>query len=119
MGLLGRFSPTRIRRNADACIDCGKCSQACGSRIPVDQLVTVRSAECTGCLRCVAACPSRDALAMTVLRRPVTPAWIATGIAVIFLGLVLAARLTGHWHTDLPEQIYFELVPAAQRFSHP
>jgi hypothetical protein len=48
------------------------------------------------------------------------PAWaIAAGVAVIFLGVVVYARLTGHWHTDLPQSIYRDLVPRANEFSHP
>ena len=62
MGLVGMASPVRIRREASLCIDCGKCAKSCPSILPVDQLVTIRSAECTGCLQCVASCPAAGAL---------------------------------------------------------
>jgi len=39
MGLTALFSPARIRREDQACIDCGKCSKACPSALPVDRLV--------------------------------------------------------------------------------
>ena len=26
---------------------------------------------------------------------------------------------TGHWHSDLPERVYFELIPHANEFGHP
>ena len=29
------------------------------------------------------------------------------------------ARWSGHWRTDLPEQVYFDLIPRAAEFEHP
>ena len=37
MGLASLLSPLKIRRDSEACIDCGKCAQACPSHLPVDQ----------------------------------------------------------------------------------
>ena len=128
MGLVAMLSPLRIRRNQTACIDCAKCVKACPSALPVDQLVQVRSAECTGCLECVAVCPAKDALAMSASLLPhvdrklhrAIPAWsIAAAIAVVFFGLVGYAKLSGHWETRLPQQVYFELVPHAGEAQHP
>jgi len=120
VGLVALASPLRIRREPEACIDCAKCARVCPSRLPVDRLVTVKSAECTACLACVDVCPARGALAMTAPRRRVVPAWaLAATLAVIFLGLVASARLTGHWQTPVPDAVYFELVPRANQFAHP
>jgi len=120
LGLLSWASPLRITRDPDACIACGKCAQSCPSQLPVDQLTKVRSPECLGCYKCVAACRVEGALDMTLGRkRKVGPGWAAAGIAVIFLGLFLAARISGIWHTQLPDEVYFELVPNADRYSHP
>ena len=115
MGLAAALSPLRITRNEGACIDCGKCAKACPSSLPVDKLLQIRSAECTSCLECVAVCPARDALAMSLiapraLRRPI-PEWIiGAAIAVIFLSLVAYAKWTGHWETRLPEEILHQLI---------
>ncbi len=62
MGLASLLSPTKIRRDQDACIDCGKCARACPAGIQVDKLVQIRTVECTGCMECIAACSSQDAL---------------------------------------------------------
>jgi len=120
MGLAALPSPLRIRREASRCIDCGKCARACPALLPVDQLVSIRSAECTGCLECVAVCPAEGALQMSAPRRRHVPAWmIASAAALLFLGVCGYARWTGHWHTQLPQRVYFELVPHAREFTHP
>jgi len=120
LGLFSLASPLRIRRNAPLCIDCGKCARECPSRLPVDQLVSIKSAECTGCLECVASCPVEKALVIAAPRSRALPAWaLASGIAVIFLGMYAWAVTTGHWHTNLPDRVYMELVPRANEFSHP
>ena len=120
LGLVARLSPVRIRRDAELCIDCAKCAKACSARLPVDKLVSIGSAECTGCLECVAVCPAERALEISVARRRFIPAWaMAAGIALLFLGIVGYAQLTGHWNTDLPSRVYFELIPHAQEFAHP
>ena len=41
------------------------------------------------------------------------------GVAIIFFGLVGYAKLTGHWNTDLPKQVYLQLVPNAREQQHP
>ncbi len=121
MGLASLLSPLRITRTPDKCIDCAKCAKACPASLPVDTLVQIRSAECLGCLECVAVCPAEGALDMaTVVRRKPIPAWaIAAGVAALFFGVVLAARLTGHWGTDIPDAAYRELIPLSRQLSHP
>lgn len=121
MGLAALVSPLRIRRDPKACIDCAKCAKACPSRLPVDTLVQIRSAECLGCMECVAVCPAEGALDMAVVgtRRAVRPWVMAAGIAILFLGVVGAAKLTGHWDTPVADWVYRELIPRAREFGHP
>ncbi len=118
-GLVARISPVRIRRDASPCIDCGKCTKACPSLIPVDQLVTIGTPECTGCYECIAVCPAEGALEMRAAGRRV-PAWVlAAGTAAIFLGVVAYAHWTGHWDTHIPDSVYSDLIPRASEFGHP
>jgi len=120
MGLAALASPLRIRREASLCIDCAKCAKACPARLPVDKLVNIRSAECTACLECVAVCPAQGALVMAALRRRPVPAWmIAAGAALLFLGSYAYAIWTGHWRTELPQQMVAYLIAHAQEFMHP
>jgi polyferredoxin len=121
MGAVSAASPLSIRRDANLCIDCGKCARACPAVLPVDRLVSIRSAECTGCLECAAACPVAGALFLsTPLLRKRVSAWVvAAGIAGLFLGICGYAHWTGHWNSDLLSRTYFELIPHANEFQHP
>ncbi|MGC8549653.1 MAG: 4Fe-4S binding protein [Acidobacteriaceae bacterium] len=130
MGLASLLSPVKIRRDAEACIDCGKCSKACPSHLPVDQLVQIRSVECTACMECVTACPAEHALqfAMAPAKdadvakrwkgRVVGPAATAAAVVILFVGIVAIAKATGHWQTEFPRAMYMELVTHANQFSH-
>lgn len=131
LGLVSLLSPVKIRRDSDACIACGKCARACPSSLPVDRLLQIRSAECTACMACVAACSSENALQLAWLpRKAATPAerWggrivapvgVALTLACIFFGLVTAARISGHWQTNIPREIYMDLVSHAKDAAHP
>ena len=125
LGLASMLGPLRIRRSEPACIDCAKCAKACPSALPVDKLVTIKSAECTGCLECVAVCPAEGALQMALSPWSQSPdhgrisAWgMAVAIAVLFLGIVGYAKTTGHWNGDVPDHVYRQLVPQADEVDH-
>ena len=130
MGLASLLSPVKIRRDTEACIDCGKCSKACPSQLPVDRLVQIRSVECTACMECVAVCPAEHALqfAMAPAKdadvakrwkgRVVGPVATAAAVVVLFVGIVAIAKATGHWQTEFPRAMYMELVTHANQFSH-
>ena len=128
LGITSLFSPLRIRRNVETCIDCAKCAKACPSALPVDQLITIKSAECTGCLECVAVCPAEGALQMglpqLVAARSSTsgriPTWaFAAGVAAVFFGLIGFAKVGGYWNSEIPRAVYQQLVPHANEASHP
>jgi polyferredoxin len=120
LGLVALVSPTRIRRDAEACIDCAKCSKACPAGLPVDRLASVRSAECTNCLLCITACPSEAALSCSLARRrTLSGPMVAAGVVTIFVVVVGVAKVTGHWDTFVPDNLLFQLIPNAHRYGHP
>jgi polyferredoxin len=124
LGLSSCLSPLRIRRSEPACIDCAKCAKACPSSLPVDKLITIKSAECTGCLECVAVCPAEGALHLSLpewtgSRNRISPWAVAAGIAVLFFGIVGFAKTAGYWNGDVPDYVYRQLVPNADEAVHP
>lgn len=119
MGLVAMASPVRIRRDAALCMDCAKCAKACPSALPVDRLITIQSAECTGCMQCVATCPADQALVLAGPGRRAVPGWaVAAGVAALLAGSYVYGLASGHWHTDLADSVYFDLVPRAGEFTH-
>jgi polyferredoxin len=131
MSLVSLLSPTKIRRDTESCIECGKCAKACPQNLPVNRLVQVRSAECTACMECVASCSTQNALQFALPPRKasttahrwnhriVSPIAAATIIAALFFGGVGAARLTHHWQTNISDEAYRELIPHVDDDSHP
>jgi len=131
LGITSLLSPFKIRRDVEACIDCGKCARACPSSLAVDQLVQIRSVECTACMACVASCPAEGALQFSLVprkaatpaerwrRRTLSPIAVTAAIVFLFLGMVVTAKATGHWQTNLPKQMYIDLVSHAREASHP
>jgi len=132
MGLASLFSPVKIRRDPEACIDCAKCAHACPAGMPVDRLIQVRSLECSACMECVAACPAENALQLALpprrsaattasrwAKRSAGPLIVAAVLAYIFFGMVLLGRATSRWQTNIPRDMYMHLVPHANQVTHP
>jgi polyferredoxin len=120
MGIASLVSPTAVRRDPERCIDCAKCARVCPFLLPVDRLVSVRSAECTTCLECVAVCPAAGALEVSLPRRRRLPTWaVAAGVVAIFLAVVVYAKWSGSWNGSIPFAVYQELLPALSTLQHP
>ncbi|MBM3318955.1 MAG: 4Fe-4S binding protein, partial [Candidatus Eisenbacteria bacterium] len=91
-----RFGYARIRRDAGACVDCGRCAEACPTAIPVDREGEVRAARCIACLECIDACPVPEGRALSwgppgPSRRRWSPAVL---IAVLLAGVGAAVTAT-------------------------
>jgi polyferredoxin len=122
LGIVSLVSPARIRRESNACIDCGKCARVCPASLRVDRLPSVRSAECNACMACVAVCPVGGALELSLTRparRRLSPAALAAAILLLFVGIVGFARLSGHWQSRVPESSCRQLVSHADEVGHP
>lgn len=120
LGLASLLSPFSIRRDAAGCTDCRRCSRACPSGLPVHEKEVVRSPECTGCLTCVASCPERDVLSMTLpfWSRPM-PVWVfPAAVVLLFAAGIGAGMATGHWQSSLTYDDYRRLIPMVPYLSH-
>ncbi len=105
MGLLAFIGPTHIRRKADICVDCGRCTRACPYHLPVDRKLKIASAECTGCMDCVKTCPVKGTLKLKTAGVK-GMAWSRTGLGIavvlLFVLSIYTARITGHWQSHMP-----------------
>ncbi len=120
LGLISFFSPLTITRNNAACIHCGKCTKNCPSLLPVEQLRSVRSPECTGCLTCVSHCPAKGALDISLAgKKAVNPAFAAFVVVVLFWGSIGMAKLTNHWYSAVSYKEYQRIIPQATHLDHP
>ncbi|HEQ1858162.1 TPA: 4Fe-4S binding protein [Providencia alcalifaciens] len=124
LGIFSLFSPVKIRRNVESCIDCGKCAKNCPSRIPVDQLINVRTVECTGCMTCVESCPVASTLAFS-LQTPAKKRQIPLSgmmMAILTLGILFAtiavAAYMGVWDSPVPDNYWFHIIPNARGIGH-
>jgi polyferredoxin len=107
LGLLSTISPLKVRRSIPDCTACGKCAAVCPSYLPVDRKTTVSSPECTVCLECVVNCPEKNALQVRLGRsqgRHVNPVAFGALVVALFFGGIGAAKLTGHWQSDVSQQ---------------
>ncbi len=120
LGLASILSPFKIRRDRDGCTGCQRCSAACPSALAVHASIAVSSPECTGCLTCVANCPERNVLAMQpAFRKRPLPVWVfPAAVVLIYMAVIGAGMVSGHWHSSLSYADYQRLVPLVQSLSH-
>lgn len=111
LGLTAVLSPLRITRNADTCISCGACSQACPAYIDVMHKTSVASPECIACWRCVSHCRFNNALSMSAFQRFALPGIIFAILVVsIFYGGTVIGKLSGQWHSQISPEEYVRLL---------
>jgi polyferredoxin len=121
LGLFSMLSPAAIRRDADKCIDCGKCGQACPNRIAVDKKTKVISAECTACFSCVEACKVDGAIGFSLLRKKIGVS-VVTYAAIILMAFFFSAQIAqvfNYWESETSAQTYKSLYSGINKIGHP
>lgn len=112
LGLIALLSPVKVTRERKSCVTCGVCTQVCPSYIPVMARERVTSTECIGCWRCVSHCRAEGALEMKLTGRKVlVPGLLfALLVVVVFWGVTLVGKLTGHWQAGISLAEYGRLL---------
>ncbi len=108
LGAMSVFSPLKITRQRELCVDCELCTKSCPADIPVHKATRVWSDECMACFKCVDACPVRNTLDMRVINssRPV-PGWVFGSLVVgVFVAVTGLAMLAGSWQNSIGKEEY-------------
>jgi len=76
--------------------------------IQIHKTACVRSDECHACLKCVSACPEKDTLYISALRRKaiLKPWAYAAAICLLFIGGSVVGRTTGYWQNNISDHEY-------------
>lgn len=121
LGLLSLISPHKIKRNANNCIDCGKCTEVCPSHIKIEKLRTVVSDECTTCLACVDICPTMDTLSLelTLPKRRIPRKVAAIVIVGLFVLITGFGIVSGNWQNNISTGEYFFHQEHLISYGHP
>ncbi|MDZ4064712.1 MAG: 4Fe-4S dicluster domain-containing protein, partial [Coriobacteriia bacterium] len=103
LGVLAKLSAFGIKRDADACIDCGICDKACPMNIAVSSADVVTDSECISCSECVNVCPAAGALEVKApTGRSVSPL-VMTGIVVAVIAAIIGtSTVTGTFAWKMP-----------------
>lgn len=110
--VLGLASPCAVRRDAQTCISCGKCTKVCHAFVDVEHVrETVRAPECDGCMDCVRACPVPGALEARAFGRVrISPYVWPVLVVAVWLAIYGGAKLTGRWDTTIPDSTFQQVI---------
>ncbi len=125
LGIVSFLSPFKIRRHTQHCLieskgmSCDKCTRACPASIKVHDLGVVRTDECQACMRCISACPKKEALNFST-RNGIKMS--TRGLAVMLLTLLfmlpLFAYVSGYWVSETPTEIRMYLIQHLDMIGH-
>jgi len=93
--IVGKFSPHRVVRDENKCIDCGICSKKCPVNIDVQHLKEIKSSECISCQTCVLNCPREGALKLKQGKRTISPLITIIIVMALFFGAIFAFQAAG------------------------
>lgn len=116
LGLTSFFSPFKIRREKNHClnergdINCDKCTRACPSNIIIHTAKQIRTDECQACMRCVSACPKKEALGFKTRNGwSLSSKQLLVVVLLIMFGVPLFAFSVDFWHSQTPNEIRIQL----------
>ena len=120
MNFFALFSPFVIYRNYNACISCKKCDRICSGGIKISSKNFVSSPECTMCHNCINVCPVKDTLTVKsrIGKLVLKPFVYSLFLVGIFLTGMAVAKIFGHWHSLLLDELWHSYFPFIDKIYH-
>lgn len=110
LALAARFSLFKIRMK-DSCVGCGKCEQTCKAACIDAKNHRIRTADCVGCMNCLAACPFQALTYAPPLLVKVASPQNASAVRTVRRGLLVGAFSAAAWFFG--KKLGVRLTPAA------
>lgn len=104
LSIFSKFSPSKIARNEQSCINCKKCDRVCPAQIKISTEPEVKSGQCLSCGDCIDVCPVNNTLDYK-FRGKTTLRWLVYGIAtlIVFFAPVVIAKQAGWWKVNFSD----------------
>ncbi|WP_428457629.1 4Fe-4S binding protein [Photobacterium makurazakiensis] len=125
LGLVSFVSPFKIRREKNHCLNgcgdmnCDKCTRACPSNIIIHTATQIRTDECQACMRCVSACPKKEALGFKARNGwQLSSKQLMITVFIIMFGIPLLAFASGFWHSQTSNEIRIQLIQVMDLISY-
>lgn len=67
IGIIGKISPMRVKRNEELCTNCNLCTKSCPMNIDVASKSYVSSMDCNHCFECIDSCPTKGAIDLKLI----------------------------------------------------
>ncbi|NLO57763.1 MAG: 4Fe-4S binding protein, partial [Synergistaceae bacterium] len=100
LGILQKFSLTKVSRNGETCIKCSKCTRSCPMGLAPMEVEKVTDADCIACGRCTESCPVEKTLFFSFAGKKTLSALLVGMLGVaLFFGAYGTAKVTGYWQT--------------------
>jgi len=123
LGIISFFSPFKIKRESDRCINCKQCQGSCPADIDIYNKKTIFAPNCIGCRDCT--------LSPTALKQHCLKAIkndkldkkhknkLSLLAASIFLLCFAVAYITGNWHSQVTNEEYAYFLNIIHKLAHP
>ncbi len=116
LGVVSLFSPVKIKRDNNHCINCKACSKACPMDIPVHKRSTVYSPDCMTCLQCLNVKANDKCLtSSSITNKPYIYALVAVSF---YVGIYAIASILGLTTSNVTSEEYMIWLQRLDYLSH-
>lgn len=114
--VIAAVSPFVIKRNADACVSCMKCTNACPMNIQVHEAKLVLNPDCIGCHDCIAVRQNEECL--QTCGKDIKAKYLPFAVLGVSTALILAAVAFGLWNSSVSAEEYAFWLSRLGQLSH-